>query len=34
MAERFALPYLRDVLLDRGVMTDTLETATVWSNVA
>ncbi len=33
-AERFALPYLRDVLLDRGVMTDTLETATVWSNVA
>jgi alkyldihydroxyacetonephosphate synthase len=33
-AERFALPYLRDVLLDRGVMTDTLETATVWSNLA
>jgi alkyldihydroxyacetonephosphate synthase len=33
-AERFALPYLRDLLLDRGVMTDTLETATVWSKVA
>jgi alkyldihydroxyacetonephosphate synthase len=32
-AERFALPYLRDVLLDRGVLTDTLETATVWSNL-
>lgn len=31
--ERFALPYLRDVLLDRGVMTDTLETATLWSNL-
>ncbi len=33
LAERFALPYLRDILLDRGVMTDTLETATLWSNV-
>ena len=33
LAERFALPYLRDVLLDRGVMTDTLETATLWGNV-
>jgi alkyldihydroxyacetonephosphate synthase len=33
LAERFALPYLRDVLLDRGVMTDTLETATLWSNL-
>ena len=31
--ERFALPYLRDVLLDHGVLTDTLETATVWSNL-
>ena len=31
--ERFALPYLRDVLLDRGVMTDTLETATLWANI-
>ncbi|MBM3266125.1 MAG: FAD-binding oxidoreductase [Candidatus Sericytochromatia bacterium] len=30
---RFDLPYLRDVLLDRGVMVDTLETATVWSNL-
>ncbi len=30
---RFDLPYLRDVLLDRGVLVDTLETATVWSNL-
>ncbi len=32
-AHRFDLPYLRDVLLDRGVMVDTLETATTWSNL-
>ena len=32
-AERFETPYLRDVLLDRGVGVDTLETATVWANV-
>jgi alkyldihydroxyacetonephosphate synthase len=30
---RFDLPYLRDVMLDRGVMVDTLETATPWSNL-
>ena len=27
---RFELPYLRDVLLDRAIMVDTLETATTW----
>ncbi len=31
--ERFDLPYLRDVLLDHGVMVDTLETATTWDNL-
>ncbi|HLF29348.1 MAG TPA: FAD-binding oxidoreductase [Anaerolineae bacterium] len=31
--ERYALPYLRDDLLDRGIMIDTLETATTWSNL-
>lgn len=31
--ERFELPYLRDTLLDRGIMIDTLETATTWSNL-
>jgi alkyldihydroxyacetonephosphate synthase len=31
---RFAAPYLRDELLDRGVLVDTLETATNWSNLA
>jgi alkyldihydroxyacetonephosphate synthase len=31
---RFAAPYLRDELLDRGVMAETLETATAWSNLA
>lgn len=30
---RFELPYLRDTLLDRGVMVDTLETATTWSKL-
>lgn len=30
---RFALPYLRDPLLDRGVAVDTLETSTHWSNL-
>jgi alkyldihydroxyacetonephosphate synthase len=29
---RFEAPYLRDLLLDRSVMVDTLETATTWSN--
>ena len=30
---RFAMPYLRDPLMDRGVGVDTLETSTHWSNV-
>jgi alkyldihydroxyacetonephosphate synthase len=30
---RFAAPYLRDHLLDRDVMVETLETATTWSNL-
>ena len=30
---RFAGPYLRDVLLDRGVFVETLETATCWSRL-
>jgi alkyldihydroxyacetonephosphate synthase len=30
---RFHGPYLRDALLDRGVMAETLETATTWSNL-
>ncbi|MGO4617594.1 FAD-binding oxidoreductase [Nocardia sp. 2YAB30] len=30
---RFAAPYLRDALLDVGVLCETLETATTWSNV-
>jgi alkyldihydroxyacetonephosphate synthase len=30
---RFAAPYLRDELLTLGVMVETMETATVWSNV-
>jgi alkyldihydroxyacetonephosphate synthase len=30
---RFAAPYLRDELLDRGVLVDTLETATSWSSL-
>jgi alkyldihydroxyacetonephosphate synthase len=32
-AARFAGPYLRDDLLDRGVMVETLETATTWTNL-
>ena len=31
---RFAAPYLRDELLDRGVLVETLETATCWSRLA
>ncbi len=31
--ERFASPYLRDTLLGVGVMVDTLETVTTWSNL-
>jgi alkyldihydroxyacetonephosphate synthase len=30
---RFSAPYLRDELLTRGVMVETLETATRWSNL-
>jgi alkyldihydroxyacetonephosphate synthase len=32
-ASRFAGPHLRDDLLDRGVMVETFETATAWSNL-
>ena len=31
--DRFAHPYLRDILLGVGVMVDTVETATSWSNL-
>ncbi|MFZ1153879.1 MAG: FAD-binding oxidoreductase [Solirubrobacteraceae bacterium] len=33
LASRFSAPYLRDELLSHGVMVETLETATRWSNV-
>jgi alkyldihydroxyacetonephosphate synthase len=33
MRERFAQPYLRDILLGHGVLVDTIETATNWSNL-
>ena len=33
LRSRFAGPYLRDELLTRGVLVDTLETATSWSNL-
>ena len=33
LKSRFDQPYLRDSLIDHGIMVDTLETATVWSNV-
>ncbi len=33
-ASRFAGPYLRDDLIDRGVMVETLETAAPWSRLA
>ena len=33
LASRFSAPYLRDELLDRGVMVETLETATTWSRL-
>lgn len=32
-AHRFELPYLRDDLLQAGIMVETLETATTWSNL-
>ena len=31
--KRFTHPYFRDCLLDRGMMVDTLETATTWQNL-
>jgi alkyldihydroxyacetonephosphate synthase len=31
--ERYAQPYLRDTLLGHGILVDTLETATNWSNL-
>jgi len=31
--ERFALPYLRDALLDRRILVDTVETAAPWSKL-
>jgi alkyldihydroxyacetonephosphate synthase len=33
LESRFEQPYLRDSLVEHGVMVDTLETATVWSGV-
>ncbi len=33
LAARFSAPYLRDELLTHGVMVETLETATPWSNL-
>jgi len=33
LRDRFHHPYLRDVLLDRGLMVDTFETATRWSEI-
>jgi alkyldihydroxyacetonephosphate synthase len=33
LRSRYAGPYLRDELLDRGVMVETLETATSWANL-
>ena len=32
--ERFELPYLRDELMEMGIMIDTLETATTWSQLS
>jgi alkyldihydroxyacetonephosphate synthase len=31
---RFDAPYLRDALMDRGVLAETLETATTWTNLS
>ena len=33
LRSRYAGPYLRDELLDRGVMAETLETATTWASL-
>jgi alkyldihydroxyacetonephosphate synthase len=32
--DRYRTPYLRDLLLDHGILIDTVETATEWENVA
>lgn len=32
-AGRFGAPYLRDALLDNGILVETVETATTWSNL-
>jgi alkyldihydroxyacetonephosphate synthase len=34
LASRFAAPHLRDDLLDRGVLVETLETATSWTGLS
>jgi alkyldihydroxyacetonephosphate synthase len=34
LRSRYAGPHLRDDLMDRGVLVETLETATTWSNLA
>ncbi len=33
LRDRYETPYLRDLLMDRGVLVDTLETATTWDNL-
>ncbi len=33
LRDRYETPYLRAVLMDRGVLVDTLETATTWENL-
>jgi alkyldihydroxyacetonephosphate synthase len=33
LRDRYETPYLRDVLMDHGVLVDTLETATTWANL-
>ena len=32
-AERFEMPYLRDSLIDHGILVDTVETAALWSHL-
>ncbi len=33
LKERFFTPYLRDILVDNGLLVDTLETASIWKNI-
>ncbi len=33
LRDRYETPYLRDVLMDHGILVDTLETATPWENL-